>query len=97
MSKKYAPRIPIITRAPPEGYASSYARQRPSMLRRVARNKAFADEIKEKNPCIDCGYKDIRALEFDHRDPEKKKTIQHFGTCIARNGDIKIKRRGEKM
>ena len=36
------------------------------------RNRMFADHYKSQHPCVDCGYSDIRALQFDHRDRGKK-------------------------
>jgi hypothetical protein len=31
-----------------------------------ARNRAWLRQYLESNPCVDCGEKDIRVLEFDH-------------------------------
>ena len=37
------------------------------------RNHQNMWEILEKSSCIDCGIKDARVLEFDHRPEEEKK------------------------
>jgi len=37
-----------------------------------ARNKQITDHYKSQHPCVDCGFSDIRALQFDHRDRSKK-------------------------
>ncbi len=40
---------------------------------RMAKKKAYVKAYKESHPCVDCGYnKDIRALQFDHRDRLEK-------------------------
>lgn len=36
------------------------------------RNRAFSDHHKSTHGCIDCGEKDIRCLDFDHRDRATK-------------------------
>lgn len=36
-----------------------------------ATRRWLADYLRA-HPCIDCGFTDIRALEFDHREPEDK-------------------------
>lgn len=37
------------------------------------RNKAWIKDYLSKHPCEECGFSDIRALEFDHKDPKAKR------------------------
>lgn len=36
------------------------------------RNKAWLDDFKARQGCVDCGFGDARALEFHHLDPATK-------------------------
>lgn len=38
-----------------------------------AENRIKVADFLIKNPCVACGEKDIRVLQFDHRDPSKKR------------------------
>lgn len=40
------------------------------MLR--SHTRTYIEEYKRNHPCVDCGEKDIRVLQFDHRDPSLK-------------------------
>jgi len=35
----------------------------------ILENRTYLKEFLENNPCVDCGFSDIRALQFDHEDP----------------------------
>lgn len=48
------------------------AKKRAYRLRRRERNKLFVLKYKEAHPCVDCGERDPRKLDFDHRDPKTK-------------------------
>lgn len=39
---------------------------------KIARGRHFLFEILKSASCMDCGYSNWIALEFDHRDPEQK-------------------------
>ncbi len=41
--------------------------------RYLERNRNYVFTYLTKNPCVDCGFSDVRALEFDHKDPSLKK------------------------
>jgi len=41
--------------------------------RATERNKQFVLAYLREHPCIDCGFSDVRALAFDHRDRAKKR------------------------
>lgn len=43
-------------------------KRRAASFNKVARNRNrdFLNNYLSKNPCVDCGFSDIRALEFDH-------------------------------
>lgn len=36
--------------------------------KRIKKNQVLLAQYLEKNPCVDCGERDILVLEFDHRD-----------------------------
>lgn len=46
----------------------------------LERNRNFIREYLQNNPCVDCGYSDIRALQFDHIDMvgSKAKRVTSF-------------------
>lgn len=46
----------------------------------VERNRNFVREYLLNNPCVDCGFSDIRALQFDHIDMvgSKSKRVTYF-------------------
>jgi|14BtaG_2_1085337.scaffolds.fasta_scaffold30941_4 hypothetical protein len=53
--------------------------------KQIAKNREFILEFLSENPCVDCGMKDPRALEFDHLS-NKKMNISNMvggGYCIA--------------
>lgn len=35
------------------------------------RNRKYINKYKSAHPCVDCGFSDIRALDFDHVNGEK--------------------------
>lgn len=39
----------------------------------ITRNQNNLRELLACENCIDCGYSDIRALQFDHRNPKEKR------------------------
>lgn len=48
------------------------------------RNQAFVLEYLQEHPCIDCGYSDPRALEFDHIRGVKKADVSKMaGTSFS--------------
>lgn len=57
-----------------------YFREKNQRIRN--RNRDFLKEYLSDNPCIDCGFSDIRALEFDHVRGEKRSEV----TKLADNG-----------
>lgn len=44
-----------------------------SRKRLIQRKKDHVAELLETAPCVDCGFSDPRALQFDHLDPKTKK------------------------
>lgn len=52
------------------------------------RNKEFVQEYLKKNPCVNCGFSDIRALDFDHLDPQLKSN----NVKVLMNGTSSINR-----
>ncbi len=44
------------------------------------RNRNYVIDVLLKSACIDCGFKDIRALQFDHRDDVVK--LGHISDMI---------------
>lgn len=57
-----------VTRHQPE----TMARHQMAKLQRIARNKAWLAAYFKQRQCVDCGERDLRVLEFDHRDPSDK-------------------------
>ena len=57
-------------------------------IRRVKtkENHRFLKELLEKSECVDCGYNNPMALEFDHRDP-KLKTYE-IGKILHKSIDL---------
>lgn len=50
----------------------------------VDQNREFLKEYLQNNPCVDCGYSDIRALQFDHKIPlndSKAPRVPHMLRC----------------
>ena len=41
----------------------------------LKRNQEFINSYLKINPCVDCGFSDIRALEFDHVKGKKYKNV----------------------
>lgn len=39
----------------------------------IARNRQNLIEFLTNQSCVDCGFNDIRALQFDHRNPDQKR------------------------
>jgi hypothetical protein len=52
------------------------------------RNKEFVNNYKLGKVCIKCGFSDVRALVFHHRDPDTK-TV-HVSTAVMRGSSIEI-------
>lgn len=52
-----------------------YERTRANQARVVAETRPMLLEYLKEHPCMDCGYSDIRALEFDHVRGTKKKGV----------------------
>lgn len=48
-------------------------RLREERKRHRHRARAYVDHYLETHPCVVCGMKDTRVLQFHHRDPDKKK------------------------
>lgn len=58
-----------------------------SRAKYVLRNKMYKLEYLLSHPCIDCGYSDPRALEFDHVKGKKKDNVSTL--CMkARSLDL---------
>lgn len=57
------------TRTKTEKYRNTKKQQVQS---RIERNRIYVGEYLFYNPCIDCGNKDVRVLDFDHRDGVEK-------------------------
>lgn len=55
--------------------------------RHIQEVRKFVNEQKAAVGCIDCGFKDSRALDFDHIDPSTKS----FNLCTARTIEGAIK------
>lgn len=50
-----------------------YAKVRQQKAVRLLEHRRLLAKYFSENPCVDCGETDIRCLEFDHRDPAKKR------------------------
>lgn len=50
--------------------------QRKKRLKQINRNKI--NRFLQQHPCVDCGYSDIRALEFDHVRDKKSHNISEM-------------------
>ena len=42
------------------------ARAKANSIKAKRRNREFLIEYLNQNPCVDCGFSDVRALQFDH-------------------------------
>ncbi len=60
--------------------------QRASDLRSKRKRQAIVKEHLENAACMDCGYSNWIALEFDHREPKKK--FKEIGRLLA-NGTMR--------
>lgn len=49
-----------------------------NMARYRARNRKNIDRYLSINPCVDCGERDVRVLEFDHVRGQKEYNIADF-------------------
>ncbi len=51
----------------------------------IIRNRKFINEYKKTHPCVDCGFSDIRVLDFDHKSSEKKFMVltRMAGDCYS--------------
>ena len=67
-----------------------YQRKR-YLLRRLARKVALMDAMGGK--CIKCGFDQVGALQFHHRDPQEKR----FAICDALNSGYKMKYSWEEI
>lgn len=47
-----------------------------------ARNREYIDNYLSTHPCVDCGYSNIRALDFDHVNGEKRMPV----SCMVNLG-----------
>ena len=52
---------------------STKIKRRESHRKRLSKGLKRQVDFLKANPCVDCGFDDHRALEFDHRDPSTKK------------------------
>lgn len=70
------------------------AKKQRALRERNLRCKEFIKEILTNSKCMDCGYNNWIALEFDHRDPSKKE--YEISNCIGRGSISKLKKEMEK-
>lgn len=49
------------------------AKARKRNVRTAKRVRDWLLDYLVQHPCVDCGLRDVRVLEFDHRDPEAKR------------------------
>jgi len=62
-------------------------REKEKRRRKKLRNRSFINRILRRNPCVDCGYSDIKALEFDHVSGQKTANISqliHKGCSMSK-------------
>lgn len=45
---------------------------RSTRKKQIARNREYIHSVLKTVQCMDCGYSNLIALEFDHRDPSQK-------------------------
>ena len=66
-----------------EASRKHYRKNKPAMIARaakfktkaIARNRNHTKDYLKEHPCVDCGNKDVRVLEFDHVRGTKKASI----------------------
>lgn len=63
-----------------EYYRQNPERTRGNARKSVERNKAFIRGYLATHPCVDCGYNDIRALDFDHVRGQKRNEVSALVT-----------------
>lgn len=53
--------------------ARTLKRMKKNKEKRSKENRAWRNEYLSHHPCVDCGFSDIRALDFDHVCPPSEK------------------------
>jgi hypothetical protein len=62
-----------------EAYYKDRKRHRDLNRVRIARSRAFIRKYLEENPCVDCGFSNADALDFDHVRGKKRITVTIMG------------------
>ncbi|KKN98440.1 hypothetical protein LCGC14_0145350 [marine sediment metagenome] len=61
-------------------------RSRLSKRKQFALRKKFIADYLSQHPCVDCGFSDIRALDFDHVRGEKEDSVSNLvKRCVSMN------------